>query len=286
MKIIRVEGGLASQMSAYALHQSLDNNGTVYLDLSWYTRNESHNGFELFELFNLPKNKTRNFSLLYSRVFIFKVFRKLFLNAFTINAIEKKYNYDPRVLEDNRFFIYEQCWTSWKYFKGAEGNLKKFFTFPQIIEKKNMDILALISKTSSVSIHVRRGDYLSVPGLSGLASLSFYEKAIQYIREHVENPTFFVFSDDIEWCRKNIKLSQKYFIDWNTGKNSFRDMQLMSNCQHNIIPNSGFSWWSAYLNDNADKIIVCPEKWGNQIEGVDLADMAMDSWIKIKNQEK
>ena len=287
MKIIKVVGGLGSQMSAFALFQALKNKGydNVYMDLSFYSVVDQHNGCEIFNIFNLEQSECRSFKILSSRSLFSKVFRKLFISLFTIKASFKKYNYDERVLNKRGFVIYEQCWTSWKYFLGVECKLKSLFVFPKIIDPKNQKIRDLIVDSNSVSIHVRRGDYLLCPILGNLVPLFFYKKAIEHIKEKVINPKYFVFSDDIQWCKKNLNLLDAQFINWNSGETSFRDMQLMSQCKHNIIANSSFSWWGAYLNMNTEKIVISPDRWANLDSGTELEDMNMDSWIKIKNYE-
>ena len=136
------------------------------------------------------------------------------------------------------------------------------------------------SKQSPISIHVRRDDYLSskyVSGFGGICTIEYYNKAVERIKEEVIDPVFYIFSDDINWCRENLKLEQGVFIDWNTGKESWQDMFLMSQCKHNIIANSSFSWWGAWLNSNSEKIVIAPRIWWNGLKD----DVVPDSWIRI-----
>jgi hypothetical protein len=285
MKVIKVVGGLGSQMMAYALYLSLKENRKekIYMDLSSYSSYEQHNGCEIYDLFHLDKTDCKFFNVLNSRSIISKLARKIVFNRLTVSAQDSKYNYNPMVLTKSGFAIYEQCWTSWKYFSGIEEIVRNAFRFPTISDTQNSKVLNLINQTTSVSIHVRRGDYLSSPSLSNLAPCSYYEQAISYIEQHVENPVFFIFSDDVKWCKDNLNLTNAHFIDWNIGRESFKDIQLMSYCKHNIIPNSSFSWWGAYLNNNANKIVICPERWANSSSNVELADMNMDSWVVVRN---
>ena len=111
-------------------------------------------------------------------------------------------------------------------------------------------------------------------------AIEYYEKAINYVKNKIEGPVFFIFSNDIDWCKENFSFEEAYFVDWNIGEKSFRDMQLMSSCKHNIIANSSFSWWGAWLNNNLDKIIIAPSKWLND-ERVDIDDIIPEGWIKI-----
>lgn len=143
-----------------------------------------------------------------------------------------------------------------------------------------------IRASNSVSLHVRRGDYVSNQKIkkdaltpSGVCTEKYYFNAIEYIQAQIENPEFFVFSDDIEWCRQNLRLESAHYADWNVGKESFVDMQLMSCCKHNIISNSTFSWWGAWLNGNPGKMVLVPDKW---YYNGHIGDILCDDWRKIK----
>ena len=140
-------------------------------------------------------------------------------------------------------------------------------------------ILDLIHETNSVSLHVRRGDYVKLQHIHGLCDLDYYAHAIRFITEHLTNPHFFIFSDDIQWVTNNLKIGFSHtFVDINHGHDSAWDMWLMANCKHNIIANSSFSWWGAWLNQNPNKIVVAPAQWfadGQQ------TDIISDDWTKI-----
>ena len=123
-----------------------------------------------------------------------------------------------------------------------------------------------------MSLHIRRGDYLNIKGKDISLSLDYHKGAIAYIMEHVQDPIFFIFSDDPLWVRDNLKVENATYVDWNSGKDSWQDMCLMSCCKHNIIANSSFSWWGAWLNANSEKIVISP-KWGGNI--------IPDEWIQI-----
>jgi hypothetical protein len=130
---------------------------------------------------------------------------------------------------------------------------------------KNFEIIDKINSTNSVSIHIRRGDYITDKYASiydGVCGVEYYDRAIKHILSKIENPIFFVFSDDCEWVKNNIDVPNANFIEWNLGKNSYIDMFLMNQCKHNIIANSTFSWWGAYNNSNLrDGIVISPVKW-------------------------
>lgn len=156
------------------------------------------------------------------------------------------------------------------------------------MNEKNQKILEKITQTNSVSIHVRRGDYYNNESAfkihGNITTKKYYENALEFIKEKVKNPVFFVFSDEFEWVKKNLYFFSNYgevhIIDWNKGFDSYIDLQLMSNCKHNIIANSSFSWWAAWLNKNKNKIVISPKKWVNNINENKI-DIIPNNWIKI-----
>jgi hypothetical protein len=290
MKVIQIVGGLGSQMMAYAFYISMSERSSqeIICDFSSFSHRQEHNGVELQRIFGIEEkrlDKKLEF-LFYSRSIAAKIIRKIIYELGLMKNYTgalKNFNYDEDVFVQNGNVRYFQCWTSWKYFQGVEQRIIDTFKFPNISEQENIRILELIENSNSVSVHLRRGDYLSSNLHANLAPDLYYKKAIKYIFENVKNPNFFVFSNDIEWCKENIKLKNIHYIDWNNGQSSFRDMQLMSHCKHNIIPNSTFSWWGAYLNRNPAKIVISPERWANPGLGVELNDMNMPDWVVIKN---
>lgn len=282
MKIVKFQGGLGNQMFQYALYERLKLlDKRVYADISFYTTTKSHNGYELENIFKIDIYKKYNF-----------IKEKVFQNKKIMKKIRKFYKskvinqndvfYDECILE--KYIIFDGYWQSEKFFKDIESTIRRIFTFPEIIETENIEIKNKIESTNSVAIHIRRGDYIENTILSSLASVKYYEDAIEYIKNEIKNPIFFIFSDDIKWCKENLKIKEQvYYIDWNKGKNSYRDMQLMSLCKHNIIPNSSFSWWGAWLNKNLDKIVIAPEVWFRKETNYRYEDIVPENWIKMKN---
>lgn len=147
-----------------------------------------------------------------------------------------------------------------------ECELRKLFTFPQLQDERNKKFLNFLQNEESVAIHARRGDFLSQN--RNCYEDGYFKRAVSYIKKHISSPKFFFFCDtgSIQWSKENLHifgLDEKqdaiYYVDWNTGENSFIDMQLMSYCKHNIITNSSFGWWGAFLNENPDKITCSPD---------------------------
>ena len=179
--------------------------------------------------------------------------------------------------------FYDGYWQNENNFLPIRDKILEVFSFPQFNDKRNIELAELITNKRAVSCHVRRGDYLKDP-LYGVCTSEYYVKAIDEINRKVSPDLYCVFSDDIKWCKENLgeiigKDKEIVFVDWNKGENSFRDMQLMSLCNHNIIANSSFSWWGAWLNNHDDKVVVAPNIWMNKPM---VNDPLCDSWIKIR----
>jgi hypothetical protein len=175
-------------------------------------------------------------------------------------------------------------WQSERYFKEYENLIREHFTFTAPMNKCNLDIVKQIQGISgAVSLHVRRGDYIwnnHTNSIHGVCSADYYQKAMSLIAKHVFDPVYFVFSDDLDWVKANLSIEYKHiFIDHNIGDDSFKDMQLMSFCQHHIIANSSFSWWGSWLNPSPDKIVIAPKKWFSN--GLDISDITPMAWLKL-----
>lgn len=171
---------------------------------------------------------------------------------------------------------YDGWWQDKKYFLDTVDNLR-FRSF--ILDEENKSLLEDIQKSQSVFLHIRRGDYLApenVARYGGICTDEYYRKAINIIKEKLNDPHFFVFSNDICWVKKNMNIPNPTFVCNNTGKNSFLDMYLMSYCKAGILANSSFSYWGAMLNKNKS-LIIYPEKWDNK----HTPDIFPTNWIKL-----
>jgi hypothetical protein len=161
-----------------------------------------------------------------------------------------------------------------------ETEIRQIFTVKKALNTQTKPFLDQIRACNSVSLHVRRGDYVQNPIINqthGLCSLEYYEKAVQYMAEKLEKPVFFVFSDDILWCKENLKLPfPTVFVEGNFL--NYEDLTLMSACQHQIVANSSFSWWGAWLNNFAKKIVIAPKKWFNDQE---IKDLIPQTWTRL-----
>ncbi|WP_025749559.1 alpha-1,2-fucosyltransferase [Priestia megaterium] len=283
MIIVRVIGGLGNQMFQYALYKSLENEGKeVKLDLTGFGDYDLHNGYELNKIFNINENVATKDEInklikLPDNKVLSMIKRKFFSS--TINYYSQdQFKYLSEIFQLDNVYL-DGYWQSEKYFQGIKEVIRKEFKFKGEPNPKNIEMVKLMRGSNSVSIHFRRGDYISNPDAykvhGGITTIHYYENAVKEIKSKVKEPKFFIFSDDIKWVKENFKLEDAFFIDWNTGSESYRDIELMSNCKHNIIANSTFSWWGAWLNKNKNKIVIAPNQWFNTI---DTEDVIPDTW--------
>ena len=198
---------------------------------------------------------------------------------------EPHFHFDPNFFKLSRNVYLDGYFQSCKYFSDIEYIIHKEFTFRSDAAGKNKEWLDLIREKKSISLHVRRGDYAMVAEVQqkhgGICTPEYYKNCIETVIENVQNPHFFVFSDDISWVKEHIKIdAPATYISGNTEENDFEDMRLMSNCKHNIIANSTFSFWGAWLNNNPEKIVFAPKKWFND-SAMNTDDIMPREWERI-----
>jgi hypothetical protein len=178
---------------------------------------------------------------------------------------EAHFHFDPDLAKQPLPLYMDGYWQSERYFADAATQIRTELTPIAPLEPENAATAAAIDRVTAVSVHVRRGDYVSnahTNSYHGTCSLDYYQSAINLVRSQVEHPHLFVFTDDQAWTRANlISDLPATYVSANPADRGFRDMQLMSRCRHHIIANSSFSWWGAWLNPRLDKIVVAPVKW-------------------------
>ncbi len=289
MLIQKITWWLWNQMFQYAYIKSLSTkiNTDFKIDI-----NEFKTYFRPFELdlFSLNYNIATNEEIYnlkwFNNNFLWKI-KNYFILKWLIKRkktyfLEKQFNFDKEFLNIKKWYI-EWYFQTEKYFKIIEDIIRKDFSFPKINDKSNIEIERNINNSNSISIHIRRWDYITNKNANNFhwtCNLEYYNKAIELIKEKIENPTFFFFSDDINWVKENFNIKNAFFINWNIWKNSWKDMKLMSLCKHNIIANSSFSWWWAWLNNNTNKIVIAPS-WRVAKKEINKNDITPDNWIKI-----
>lgn len=300
--VVRCQGGIGNQMFQYALYLSLQNKRRcVFLDTEEY-KDASNREFQLIKAFKL-EIKQFQYPVIISSISnildicmranglsrLFNILNKI-LDVFlrkgkrlywsTYKNIHDRQPIDIASVENIRRLYLNGYWQSSRYFRSAESRLRNAFVFSMPNDRQIETILKTINKSESISIHVRRGDYENNPRFNkiygGICTVNYYRKAIEYFRQRFHDARFFIFSDDIEWVSTSglldgMKQCERVHFQ---GSPNWTDMFLMSKCKHNIIANSSYSWWAAWLNDNPDKAVIAPRKWVNEGWAESLSDLS------------
>lgn len=294
MIILQLSGGLGNQMFQYAFGRYLasKHNTDLVLDLSYvqsklpFKKWTTPMQYELSIFNNIQATVQAN---IFSSNYLYplaKIEHLLKTKYYTkkYNAFqEKDLKFQSDLLSIPNDAFVRGNFQSEKYFMRIENNVRQDFQFLPITDTQNVEHLTNIKSADSVSIHIRRGDYVSIKqnAQKFLAlDINYYQNAINTIAEKIPNPTFFIFSDDMNWVEQNLKINyKKYYIKNNNTKNtSYIDMQLMSQCKHNIIANSTFSWWAAWLNPNPNKIVIAPQRW---FQHTQVEDLLPNTWLQL-----
>jgi hypothetical protein len=254
-KIITIKGGLGNQLFqyAYGLKLSLIDKKKVIFDTSFFadTRSDIHRPF-LLNKFNIDPS------------FQFAQMRTSLVSQIIKKAVQK-------ITGNYEYFQSE------KYFIEVKDEVLRQYTLKSPLGPKAEEIQSKIG-INSVSLHIRRGDYVNNTH-HGLADLGYYYKAMHHIKSKMEAPVFFIFSDDIGWVKKNLQIGEAVFVS-DGSMSEVEELILISKCSHNIIANSTFSWWGAYLNPNPKKIVIAPSQWtlGKTAGQLDILPKA---WIQL-----
>ena len=289
MFIIQLIGGLGNQMFQYAAGRRLahHHNTSLFLDVSLFSAYKLRK-YEL-DIFNIeaaiaPPDMLKQVAFS-SKDIIYLRLRNVFLPNIIIRYIrEKSYEFDEYIYNAPDNYYIEGYFQSERYFADISNVIRKNFTFKNEPNEENKRILSRIQNTNSVSLHIRRGDYISNPKTMethGVLGIDYYLKGLNYIEKNIRTPEIFIFSDDIAWAKENILIKMPiHFIDHNQSSRDYEDLRLMSCCKHNIIANSSFSWWGAWLNQNPDKIVIAPQKWFND-PTINTNDLIPSTWIRL-----
>ena len=289
MVIVQLLGGLGNQLIQYAVGCSIAhrNNSPLKLDISQFDkypeRNYSLNCFNISASIASPAEVSRFTTLLrkdrLSKV-IASICRKMPYYRRTA-FFEKTSQFNPKILRASGNIYLIGYWQSEKYFTDIEKMLRDELAFKHNPDSDNSAMVQFINQTDSVSLHIRRGDYVDRANkVHGICSLDYYKTAIETLPTS-DNPHFFVFSDDIEWATQNLKLNYPVtFVSHNGIEKDYEDLRLMSHCKNHIIANSSFSWWGAWLCANPEKVIIAPKKWFND-PNRDTKDLIPHNWIRV-----
>lgn len=305
MIIIEVMGGLGNQMQQYALYQKMKSLGKeAKLDVSWFfdeNRQKSvlaARSLELEWFDHLPMEcctEQEKRALLGKGGFFGKVKKKLLPG--TDRHFQETGMYHPEIFELDNAYL-SGFWACEKYYADILPKLRELIVFPKQeteadfgdAARRNRELMERMGQEISVSLHIRRGDYLDPENAAmfgGICTDAYYEAAVRFIRERFSAAHFYVFSDDPDYAREHYREPDFTVVDWNTGKNSLFDMQLMSCCKHNICANSTFSFWGARLNPSLDKIMIRPAKHKNgQDVGMERMQELWEGWKLIDGEGK
>jgi len=197
---------------------------------------------------------------------------------------EKHFHFNPRVLKLSDNVYLEGYWQSEKYFIDIAHILRHEFTMKSSQTNRNKELTDKITSVESVSLHIRRGDYLNNSDMNQFhrtCDLGYYYRCVEYLSSKVKNPYFFIFSDDPEWVRDNLKLPHPtILVDYNGVDKDYEDLRLMTYCKYHIIANSTFSWWGAWLCTNSDKIVIAPKQWFGNLD-LNTRDLVPITWHRI-----
>ncbi len=289
MKIVKLLGGLGNQMFQYALACSIkahQPDSEVLLDLHCFKGYHKHNGYEIDKIFR-PRFKAAKLidvakiAYPYCSYNAWRIGSRVLPTRRSMIIEDSKETVDTSMLSLSGDFYYDGYWQSEEYFKDIRDCILKEFAFPPF-DERNQICANNIMGTNSVSIHVRRGDFLNHPLYKDICTLQYYEEAIKRICSMAPIDHIVIFSNDIAWCKDHMSAflqnKRTTYIDWNKGQQSFNDIHLMSLCKHNIIANSSFSWWGAWLNQNPNKIVISPHVWDNSRSA---SSPICKDWIKI-----
>lgn len=286
--IVKFNGGLGNQMFQWAFGRALQRKTGIktHFDMSFFTKKYAR-PFEL-GIFKLEVPQVEDFSTKFKLALIWKLRKKLHGKKFLgINFYaEPHFEYDENLFGLSPDTYIEGFFQTEKYFKFIEKDLRKDFAYRVEPNEQNKELIEQISSSNSISLHIRRGDYVQkkrYQNLYATCSLDYYKRGVEFIAQKFENPKLFIFSDDINWVKENLNMPyESVFVTHNTGSSSFEDMRLMSLCKHNVIANSSFSWWGAWLNSNGQKVVIAPEKWFND-ESVNQSDVIPEDWVRLSN---
>jgi hypothetical protein len=295
MDVVIICNGLGNQMSQYAfyLQKKKINKSTKFIfDLN--SKNE-HNGYELYRVFGIQYKDTVYSKFLYFLYRLLGMKKNPFLSipivkllnilGFYLITESKTYDFDESMLNTKKGInFYYGGWHSEKYTKDIREDVIDTFKFQTInIGKEVLNIAHEISSCNSVSLHIRRGDFLNIKNIKtfGLVcNKEYYQSAINQMYLLMENPHFYIFSNDIKWVKENFIAENITVVEINKSSSSWKDMYLISLCKNNINSNSSFSWWGAYLNPNINKKVIVPKYFINNLI---TKDVYPENWIKLSD---
>lgn len=286
--------GLGNQLFQYAIGRqlSLDRNTELKLDISFFggqnLRSYKLDNFNIRAGIATPDEVATYFDIYTSKSLYAKAYRRI---------EDARQKYKRRFFKEEQWWVYEPelfkvssnvyidgYWQHYKYFTKLNPQILNEITLKNSLSTEAKEMLNKVTNRSSVAVHVRRGDYITDPSaynFMGVLPVNYYIEAIKFIRAKVINPRFYFFSDDLGWVKENLLTDDDMeLVNMKDGRD-YIDLDIMSKCTHNIIANSSFSWWGAYLNRNPDKIVIAPAQWVVPADVNKRIELVFPSWIKI-----
>lgn len=287
---IRLSGGLGNQMFQYAfgLAVSWKKNCRLLIDFSNLDNEHILATRRTFELgVFIDKFEELKLSFLIKKILSSRFKNFLYReNIFgpTIR-FEKKFDFEKDLIEMKPPVLYIGYFQSPIYFEKYQKRIKQTFQFNgSLLSKYHQKVLEQIQERNSVGIHIRRGDYVTnkkANAFHGVLKVDYYNRALIKLKNLKNDLFIYIFSDDIEWVEHHFSFDlETYYVSTGDNDSTWTDMYLMSTCKHNIIANSTYSWWAAYLNSNPEKIVIAPKKWFN-VSNIHVDDLFPRSWIRI-----
>lgn len=282
--IVQIKGGLGNQMFQYAAARGLSERlkTTLKLDTTFFENNLKDVTERDFELDKLTIGAP-----IASGEEIKKIKNRKGKNIFRITQIrERHYPILKPFLKTQHNYYMKGYWQREDYFADIAPAIREEFRFSEALtDDYFIRIQKEINETNSVSLHFRRGDYVSnakVNACFGTCPLSYYEEAVKFVLKKTSTPRLFVFSDDIDWVKANFRTQLPVVFVDKKDENRHSDFRLMSMCHHNIIANSSYSWWAAWLNSNPEKTVIAPQQWSKDKQLQRLSfKMIPKNWIRI-----
>ena len=266
--VVQLSGGMGNQMFQYALYlqlKALGKNVKIDDKTEYEGRDARPIRLSVFDAKYETPTEVEMKCLTDSYLDMASKIRRKLTGRKTAAYMEKNQLFDPKVLEMDRAYLMG-WWQSEKYFAGVKEKVREAFTFKNMNLSETMKTYAeAMESSNSVSVHIRRGDYLQVDEVyGGICTEEYYEKAMKKMREEMPDCHFFIFTNDILWVKEHMQGEEITVVEGNDEDAGYIDMYLMTCCKHYILANSSFSWWGCYLNPSLDKKVIAPKNWANE----------------------
>lgn len=293
MNIVRISDGLGNQMFQYAFARKISilTGKKVYLDTRfinnedeiqmgkkvYVTKKLGHRQYGLshFKIVLQPADEKilLHWRYLQQTDYVKKILYSLsIMNKWVWQYQKEDLNFKKELSEIRLMFptYYQGYFFDLKYYDDIKEILQNEFSLKDKIKLPN-NLRTLLNSRNTISLHVRRGDFLKLN--RDISRSGYYGRAIKYMENRIDKPVYLIFSDDIDWVRENVDIQGERIYVSDMGFKDYEELIIMKHCRHNIIANSTFSYWAAYLNLNVDKITICPKYWKSNI--------IPEKWIKL-----